>query len=170
MARKGQGLRRRRIVLSAAMVVSGFLANSKADTLTWIGTGTGNWSNPGNWLGGIPPVSSRNNSITFSSNANSANQDISSDFQLNNLTFASAAGNLSLAGGTLDFRTNSSSVAPTLVQNNGSIQFISKKNWPGFLTTEKQFLAEVVNSRNSNAPPLRWSDEESLGPSRAIRK
>jgi hypothetical protein len=51
-----------------------------------------------------------------------------------------------------------------VVNLGGSTFFISKKAWPEFLVNEKKFLTDVIHSRSSNAPPIRWSDEESLGP------
>lgn len=52
----------------------------------------------------------------------------------------------------------------------GSTGFIAKNYWPEFIADQKKRLAELIVSRGSNAPPIRWSDEESLGPNRPIRK
>jgi hypothetical protein len=49
-------------------------------------------------------------------------------------------------------------------------EFISKKSWPQFLVDQKKRLAEVIASRGSNAPPIRWSDVESLGTNRLLLK
>jgi hypothetical protein len=43
---------------------------------------------------------------------------------------------------------------------------IRKEAWPEFIANQKQLLAQTIASRESNAPPIRWSDEESLGPNR----
>jgi hypothetical protein len=47
-------------------------------------------------------------------------------------------------------------------------EFIPKKSWSEFIADQKKRLAEVITSRGSNAPPIRWSDEQSLGPNRPI--
>lgn len=46
----------------------------------------------------------------------------------------------------------------------GSHQGISESEWPKFIADQKARLAGVIASRQSNSPPIRWSDEESLGP------
>lgn len=48
----------------------------------------------------------------------------------------------------------------------GSMQYISKARWPQFVTEQKEMLTKVIASRESNAPPIRWSDEATLGPNR----
>jgi hypothetical protein len=47
-----------------------------------------------------------------------------------------------------------------------SMSFIAKTNWPAFVAEQKQMLAKVIASRESNSPPIRWSDEATLGPNR----
>jgi hypothetical protein len=49
----------------------------------------------------------------------------------------------------------------------GSAQLILKKNWPAFCARQKQLLAEVIASRGPTDPPIRWSDEQALGPNAA---
>ncbi len=49
-------------------------------------------------------------------------------------------------------------------------QYVSKQEWPEFIANQKRLLEQTIASRDSNAPPIRWSDEESLGPNRPIRK
>lgn len=49
-------------------------------------------------------------------------------------------------------------------------EFITKKSWPEFIADQKKRLADVITSRGSNAPPILWSDEESLGPNCSISK
>jgi len=46
----------------------------------------------------------------------------------------------------------------------GSMQYISKQNWPAFVQQQKRLLAETAANRTTNSPPIRWSDEETLGP------
>jgi len=48
----------------------------------------------------------------------------------------------------------------------GSTEFINKRAWPEFIAKQKLLLAQTIVSRDSNAPPIRWSDEEDLGPNR----
>jgi len=45
-------------------------------------------------------------------------------------------------------------------------KYVSKQEWPEFIANQKSLLAQTIASRDSNAPPIRWSDEESLGPNR----
>ncbi len=84
---------------------------------TWTGGGTdANWSTAGNWSGGTVPVSSIDAAVAFAGSTNLApNQNVASPFLLNSLTFAPFAGNFTLGGNGLDFRTNSSATAPTIV-------------------------------------------------------
>ena len=51
----------------------------------------------------------------------------------------------------------------------GSHTGISEAEWPKFIADQKARLAEVIASRPTNSPPIRWSDEEALGPNRALR-
>jgi hypothetical protein len=46
----------------------------------------------------------------------------------------------------------------------GSIQFVTKSAWPQFLVEQRERLAKMMASRQADAPPIRWSDEASLGP------
>ena len=48
----------------------------------------------------------------------------------------------------------------------GSQQQISVKKWPEFIQQQKELLAETMANRPSNSPPIRWSDEETLGPNK----
>jgi hypothetical protein len=47
---------------------------------------------------------------------------------------------------------------------NGSMQFISRQKWPEFVAEQKKLLKETMASRSQGDPPLRWSDEATLGP------
>jgi hypothetical protein len=53
-----------------------------------------------------------------------------------------------------------------VVNLDGSTTFILKTNWFAFVATQKELLAKVIAGRETNAPPIRWSDEETLGPNR----
>jgi hypothetical protein len=57
-----------------------------------------------------------------------------------------------------------------VVMLDGSAQQIQKKDWPAFCAKQKQLLAEVIASRGPNDPPVRWSDEQALGPNVATRR
>jgi hypothetical protein len=48
----------------------------------------------------------------------------------------------------------------------GSSRFITKKKWPQFVAAEKEKLAKMIASRQPNTPPIRWSDEVTLGSNR----
>ncbi len=48
----------------------------------------------------------------------------------------------------------------------GSNQFIRTEKWKEFIKTQKELLAEVAAKRPTNSPPIRWSDEETLGPNK----
>ena len=45
----------------------------------------------------------------------------------------------------------------------GSTQLITKKKWPLLVAEQKEKLAKVIASRQTNDPPIRWSDEATLG-------
>jgi hypothetical protein len=44
--------------------------------------------------------------------------------------------------------------------------YIFQAQWPQFIADEKERLAKVMASRETKAPPIRWSDEATLGPNR----
>lgn len=46
----------------------------------------------------------------------------------------------------------------------GSTLHMSKKDWPAFCAKQKELLAKTIASRDLKDPPIRWSDEEALGP------
>jgi len=48
----------------------------------------------------------------------------------------------------------------------GSAQYASSTKWRQLVADEKEKIAKVIISRQSNAPPIRWSDEAELGPNR----
>ena len=48
----------------------------------------------------------------------------------------------------------------------GATIFIGKNGWPEFVANQKGLLAQTIASRDTNAPPIRWSDDEDLGPNR----
>lgn len=46
----------------------------------------------------------------------------------------------------------------------GSHRGILNKDWPKFALEQREKLAKVMAYREADDPPVRWSDEESLGP------
>jgi hypothetical protein len=57
-------------------------------------------------------------------------------------------------------------LAHEVVFLDASTHFIPKTGWTQFVAEQKQKLEEVMASRQSNAPPIRWSDEATLGVNR----
>jgi hypothetical protein len=57
---------------------------------------------------------------------------------------------------------------PTLAHEilllDGSINQIDKREWPAFVEHQKQLLAATMAKRSQRDPPIRWSDEATLGP------
>jgi hypothetical protein len=47
-----------------------------------------------------------------------------------------------------------------------STQFITQSRWTEFVAEQRQKLEKVIASRESHAPPIRWSDEATLGTNR----
>lgn len=58
------------------------------------------------------------------------------------------------------------SVMHEVILLDSSVEFIGTNEWKDFIADQKQRLEKVIASRSSNAPPIRWSDEENLGPNR----
>ena len=54
-----------------------------------------------------------------------------------------------------------------IVRLDGSTDHIPVKAWPEFVEQQKKLLAETAANRSTNSPPIRWSDEETLGPNTA---
>lgn len=60
-----------------------------------------------------------------------------------------------------------SNLAHEVITMDGSMHYILKKDWAEFTQRQRQLLAEAVANRPLNSPPIRWSDEETLGPNLA---
>lgn len=58
-------------------------------------------------------------------------------------------------------------LAREVVMLDGSSQLIGIKNWAAFVALQKNRLTEIQATRSPNAPPIRWSDEATLGPNTA---
>jgi hypothetical protein len=52
----------------------------------------------------------------------------------------------------------------------GANQYVSKDQWPKFIADQKERLEKVIADRSTNAPRIRWSDTESLGPNLPAQK
>jgi hypothetical protein len=46
---------------------------------------------------------------------------------------------------------------------NGSTAAKLTQDWPKFAMEQRAKLAKLIAERGTNGPPIRWSDEESLG-------
>jgi hypothetical protein len=57
-------------------------------------------------------------------------------------------------------------MAHEVVFLDGSVQYISQARWMRLVAEQKEILVKVIASRQSNSPPIRWSDEATLGPNR----
>src|SRR3954447_13910243 len=95
-----------------------------APAQTWTGTANGNWSNGSNWSSAL--VNGINTQLTFGTIANTANATMTDNvvgtFLLNKMTFNAGAPAYTLTGNALDFRTNGSSVLPSIViDSNNSV-------------------------------------------------
>jgi autotransporter-associated beta strand protein len=113
--------------LPALMVLT---SSATAQTYTWngtsVGNGTYNWAAGTNWS--AVPVSGINSVLSYTGNLSDSavivsNNDVATPpFQLNQLSFTTgnttgAAPTLTLQGSQLEFVTNGSAVAPTLIFN-----------------------------------------------------
>jgi len=54
-------------------------------------------------------------------------------------------------------------LAHEVILVDGSRKGIAMKEWPKFAQEQREKLAKVIASRPTNSPPIRWSDEETLG-------
>jgi hypothetical protein len=101
---------------------------ARSATFTWTGARDGDWSTvflfQTNWSGNVVPTSSASNDLVFSSSATTTavNNDISSPFLLNSLTFGGSA--FTLSGGTLEFVADGAS-APKISVNTASTETIN---------------------------------------------
>jgi len=48
----------------------------------------------------------------------------------------------------------------------GFTRYIAEDMWPEFVKEQKGKLERVIASRGTNDPPIRWSDEATLGPNK----
>ncbi len=110
--------------LGAAIVAGpdGSTAQGAASTYTWNGgdSSTNNWSSAINWSG-TAAVSGSTTDLVFASLTNSAtsNNNLANPFILNQLTFNSGLGNVTLSGSQLSFQ----GTTPTIQVNNDNVTF-----------------------------------------------
>jgi hypothetical protein len=64
------------------------------------------------------------------------------------------------------FGERDSAIMHEIIRLDGTTAYISKKQWPEFMSMEKKVLEEIIAKRETNAPKIRWSDVASLGPNR----
>src|SRR5207249_2616164 len=95
-------------LLAVSLVVA---IAGQARTQTWTGAAApdANWSNPGNWTGGVP-VSSANTQLTFPVGTTDPVQDLAASFALNRITLAGSFAR-TITGGGMDFRASGGSAA-----------------------------------------------------------
>jgi len=104
----------RRAVLSAVMSAVGMVAaqqRAAAVIYSWVGTGSGNFSTPANWSGGLVPASASDSILIYGVPAGSAsvvsNNDLASPFDLNLLLITNNASSAhTFQGAPLRFDTN----------------------------------------------------------------
>ena len=93
-----------------------------AQSLTWVGTVNGSWSNANNWSPAVVPPSGISTQLQFYTASTAAmNNDIAGTFVLNKMNIPAGATGFSLIGNPLDFRTNPSSVLPTIVMGSANV-------------------------------------------------
>ena len=54
-------------------------------------------------------------------------------------------------------------LAHEVIMADGSLKGVAMKEWPKFAMEQREKLAALIALRGTNAPPIRWSDEDSLG-------
>jgi autotransporter-associated beta strand protein len=93
------------------------IAAGPVSAQTWTGAAApdANWSNAGNWTGGVP-VSGIDTQVNFSLGSTDPNQNIANPFLLNQMTFGGSFGRTD-TGNTLDFRNSTGGTAPAIVYN-----------------------------------------------------
>jgi hypothetical protein len=109
------------------LAISAVAGRASATTFTWTGARDGDWSTvfiaQTNWAGNVVPTSSASNDLVFSASVTttSVNNDISSPFLLNSLTFGGSA--FTLSGGTLELVADGAT-APKISVNTATSQTI----------------------------------------------
>jgi fibronectin-binding autotransporter adhesin len=105
------------------------LTGIRAQTHQWTGSSGGNWSDPANWVGGIPSPDNGPFRILIFSNANdqTSNNDITpgaAGVNIDDITFSAGAGAYVITGNSIDMLGASSNTTDTadIVNNSTSTQ------------------------------------------------
>src|SRR3954463_12314431 len=146
----------RRIVRAAAAAALMAMANrgyAASTTYTWIGTGSGNWSNPANWSGGIVPVSDKDSFLLFTgtgSGAFAANNDLSTPFATYIVNIASSASSVQLSGGALEVVAPTGQAAPP----NPPYPYLTRNSGSGPLNIANDLIvsSDLALNNNSTTP------------------
>src|SRR5688572_11713535 len=90
--RSSNNTKQRRSLILAAAAMAGLASTASAVDRTWNGGGdTNNFSNAGNWVGGVAPVA--NDSVTFDGFGRlTPVNNLTLDIPLNGITFSPTAG------------------------------------------------------------------------------
>src|SRR4051812_43616895 len=110
---------RRRVIAVTLVVLAS--AGPVAGQSTWTGISSNLWSSAANWSPAVVPTSSTDVALVFgASSVTTLIDDLtggSGPFQLNSLTFSTAAPAYVITGNPLLFRNSSSGVAPFIAMN-----------------------------------------------------
>jgi hypothetical protein len=108
----------------------GSAAPAPAQSNVWVGGGgVPDWSNGGNWVTGVAPVSGANNDLLFAgtSQLNTSQNILNPPFDLNALTFDTSAGAFVINSNALRFVVNGTT-APTLASNTAATITFNNQN------------------------------------------
>src|SRR5947209_11584152 len=141
-------------------------ASSAVGQSTWTGAVSGSWNTAGNWQGGTVPASGTDTQLTFGATTHaSMNNDLAGpSFLLNKMTFNAGDPTYSLTGTALDFRTNGSSVAPSIAMDtNNAVTFNNGVNVTNNLTVSGAGTGNLTfNSNLTGAGSLTYSGAGTL--------
>lgn len=108
--------------LCALLATIGLCHPASADTWTWTGGASGNWSDPANWAEGLP-ASAVDTEIVFNAAARSSTfNDIAGGLVLNRLTLGAAAAAPVLSGQALNFQGSNPLLSMLGTNGNAQVQ------------------------------------------------
>jgi hypothetical protein len=107
--------------LVCTVLFVGSAAPAPAQSNVWVGGGgVPDWSNGGNWVTGVAPLSGATNNLLFAGTSQlNTSQNIANPFDLNALTFDTSAGAFVINSNALRFVVNGTT-APSLALNNNT--------------------------------------------------